>query len=187
MFESGANGVLDALAFGGAEQGNGMDSDSLLLSSQLKLTTEILGYGSHGTVVFKGYLEDGRQVAVKRMLIDFYEVATREIKLLQESDSHPNVLRYYCRVLDPRFLWIALELATGSLAEAIDGRCLLPDIKRIRNKMEWRAASELPTLISSDVFTNEKQVQLFNCLKNVNYKAFLLDIVNGMFKLKYFM
>ena len=55
------------------------------------------GYGSHGTVVYKGEF-DGRAVAVKRLLMDFYDVAFQEVKLLQESDDHPNVIRYFYKV-----------------------------------------------------------------------------------------
>lgn len=57
-----------------------------------------VGYGSHGTVVYKGEF-DGRAVAVKRLLIDFYDVAYHEVKLLQESDDHPNVVRYFYKVI----------------------------------------------------------------------------------------
>jgi serine/threonine-protein kinase/endoribonuclease IRE1 len=48
-----------------------------------------LGTGSNGTVVFAGKW-DGRAVAVKRMLVQFTEIASQETKLLRESDDHPN-------------------------------------------------------------------------------------------------
>lgn len=48
-----------------------------------------LGSGSNGTLVFAGKF-DGRDVAVKRMLIHFYDIASQETKLLRESDDHPN-------------------------------------------------------------------------------------------------
>lgn len=35
----------------------------------------------------------GRPVAVKRMLKAFHEAAEREMRLLIESDGHPNVVR----------------------------------------------------------------------------------------------
>lgn len=52
----------------------------------LTVSDEVLGYGSHGTVVYRGLLE-GRPVAVKRMLTDFHARADREISLLIESDG----------------------------------------------------------------------------------------------------
>lgn len=52
-------------------------------------TGEQLGSGSNGTLVFAGKF-DGRDVAVKRMLIHFYDIASQETKLLRESDDHPN-------------------------------------------------------------------------------------------------
>ena len=50
---------------------------------------EQLGMGSNGTVVFAGKFH-GRDVAVKRMLTQFWDIATQETQLLLESDHHPN-------------------------------------------------------------------------------------------------
>lgn len=44
-------------------------------------------------MVFAGEL-DGRPVAVKRMLRQFYEVARKEIGALILADEHPNIVRY---------------------------------------------------------------------------------------------
>lgn len=79
----------------------------------------IAGYGSHGTVVFRGSLQ-GRAVAVKRLLADFVTLASREVSLLQESDDHPNVIRYYYQEAHAGFLYIALELCPASLADLIE-------------------------------------------------------------------
>ena len=78
----------------------------------------ILGYGGHGTVVFKGLLE-GRQVAVKRMLKTYHGSADREISLLIESDGHPNVVRYFLKEVRGDFVYLALELCDLSLHELI--------------------------------------------------------------------
>ncbi|OMH83412.1 Serine/threonine-protein kinase/endoribonuclease IRE1 [Zancudomyces culisetae] len=86
--------------------------------SKLEITQTILGYGSHGTVVYLGKFE-GKPVAVKRLLIDFYGSAKLEIQALQEVDAHPNVIRYYCSEVQGSFLHIALELCIGSLHDAI--------------------------------------------------------------------
>ncbi|KAJ2025119.1 bifunctional endoribonuclease/protein kinase ire1, partial [Coemansia sp. S85] len=84
----------------------------------IKMSDQVLGYGSHGTVVYRGEFQ-GRAVAVKRLLMDFYDVAEHEVKVLQDSDSHPNVIRYYCTEQVGHFMFIALELCSGSLADAI--------------------------------------------------------------------
>ena len=81
-------------------------------------TLQVLGRGSHGTMVYKGSF-GGREVAVKRMLLDFYDIASHEVSLLQESDGHPNVVRYYDRESAGDFLYIALELCPASLEEVI--------------------------------------------------------------------
>lgn len=88
-------------------------------NSLLDVSTDVIGYGSHGTVVLKGTFEN-REVAVKRMLLDFYEVASQEVSLLQESDDHPNVIRYFCKQISDRFLYIALELCPGTLEDLIE-------------------------------------------------------------------
>ncbi|KAI9317157.1 kinase-like domain-containing protein [Dichotomocladium elegans] len=97
-------------------------------SRVLKLSRTVLGYGSHGTIVYKGEF-DGRQVAVKRLLIDFYDVAFHEVKLLQESDDHPNVIRYFYKEESDRFLYIALELCYGSLQDYMERSLSVGDMQ----------------------------------------------------------
>ncbi|KAJ7594156.1 other/IRE protein kinase [Mycena floridula] len=85
----------------------------------LIVSETVLGFGSHGTVVYKGSLQ-GRAVAVKRLLQDFVTLASREVSILQESDDHPNVIRYYYQEAHANFLYIALELCPASLADIIE-------------------------------------------------------------------
>lgn len=58
-------------------------------------------------------------MAVKRLLQDFVTVASREVALLQESDDHPNVIRYFYQEQRDTFLYIALELCPASLEDII--------------------------------------------------------------------
>ncbi|KFD66730.1 hypothetical protein M514_06831 [Trichuris suis] len=58
---------------------------------------QVLGHGCNGTIVYKGTF-DGRDVAVKRIFREYSKKAQREVKLLRESDSHRNVVRYFCMV-----------------------------------------------------------------------------------------
>ena len=83
------------------------------------LTDSVLGFGSHGTIVYKGTFGE-RDVAVKRMLLEFYDIASHEVGLLQESDDHPNVIRYYDKESAGEFLYIALELCPASLQDVIE-------------------------------------------------------------------
>lgn len=80
----------------------------------LLLTADVLGYGSHGTVVLRGSL-NGRPVAVKRMMSRFNRAADREVSLLIRSDGHPNVVRYYLRETKNEFVYLALQLCNMSL------------------------------------------------------------------------
>ncbi|KAG9236259.1 hypothetical protein BJ875DRAFT_372469 [Amylocarpus encephaloides] len=82
-------------------------------------TEKLIGTGSNGTMVFEGNF-DGRNVAVKRMLIQFFDIASQETKLLRESDDHPNVIRYFAQQQAAGFLYIALELCPASLADVIE-------------------------------------------------------------------
>ena len=70
-------------------------------------------------MVYQGSLQ-GRAVAVKRLLRDFVTLAAREVSILQESDDHPNVIRYYYQESQGNFLYIALELCPASLADVIE-------------------------------------------------------------------
>ncbi|KAK2734152.1 bifunctional endoribonuclease/protein kinase ire1 [Myotisia sp. PD_48] len=96
------------------------EADGAVRIGQLKVYTDtVLGHGSHGTVVYKGSF-DGRDVAVKRLLVEFYDIASHEVGLLQESDDHNNVIRYFCREQTAGFLYIALELCPASLQEIVE-------------------------------------------------------------------
>ncbi|XP_060030086.1 serine/threonine-protein kinase/endoribonuclease IRE2 [Erinaceus europaeus] len=79
---------------------------------------DVLGRGAGGTFVFRGQFE-GRAVAVKRLLRECFGLVRREVQLLQESDRHPNVLRYFCTERGPQFHYIALELCRASLQEFV--------------------------------------------------------------------
>ncbi|SCU82252.1 LANO_0B05600g1_1 [Lachancea nothofagi CBS 11611] len=100
----------------------------------LTVSKKVLGYGSSGTVVFQGTFQQ-RPVAIKRMLIDFYDIGTQEIKLLTESDHHPNVVRYYCSESSGRFLYIALELCTSSLEDVVEGKGTSSLVSDARKKL----------------------------------------------------
>ncbi|XP_023584297.1 serine/threonine-protein kinase/endoribonuclease IRE2 isoform X2 [Trichechus manatus latirostris] len=80
---------------------------------------DVLGRGAGGTFVFRGQFE-GRAVAVKRLLRECFGLVRREVQLLQESDRHPNVLRYFCTERGPQFHYIALELCRASLQEYVE-------------------------------------------------------------------
>ena len=62
------------------------------------------------------------------MLNDFVTIATHEVNLLQESDEHENVIRYFCKEQKGNFLYIALELCPASLADIIETPDLWPDL-----------------------------------------------------------
>ncbi|MCO5565342.1 hypothetical protein L7F22_019015 [Adiantum nelumboides] len=89
------------------------------VNRSLIISDEILGYGSSGTIVFKGTFQ-GRAVAVKRLLRDFVDVASKEVSLLESADNHANVIRYFYKEVTDSFLYIALELCPASLAEVIE-------------------------------------------------------------------
>jgi serine/threonine-protein kinase/endoribonuclease IRE1 len=87
---------------------------------KLEISEKILGYGSCGTVVYEGRLE-GRKIAVKRMLKDFYSLAEREsLILLQGGDSHPNVVSYFLKEEDEKFVYLALSYCSLTFGDLFD-------------------------------------------------------------------
>ncbi|KAH8812119.1 hypothetical protein F5884DRAFT_303148 [Xylogone sp. PMI_703] len=109
-------------------------SGPIIRVGQLEVNTDkLIGTGSNGTMVFEGNF-DGRSVAVKRMLIQFFDIASQETKLLRESDDHPNVIRYYAQQQAAGFLYIALELCPASLADVIEKPHLHRDLAQTGEK-----------------------------------------------------
>uniref|UniRef100_A0A7N6BUH3 Serine/threonine-protein kinase/endoribonuclease IRE1 n=1 Tax=Anabas testudineus TaxID=64144 RepID=A0A7N6BUH3_ANATE len=83
-----------------------------------------------GTFVFRGEF-DGRNVAVKRILPECVEVAEREVQLLRESDTHPNVIRYFCTERDRLFTYIAIELCASTLQQYVEDPTCFPELNPI--------------------------------------------------------
>ncbi|CAG8960130.1 hypothetical protein HYFRA_00010609 [Hymenoscyphus fraxineus] len=89
-------------------------SGPIIRIGALEVNTEkLIGTGSNGTMVFEGNF-DGRDVAVKRMLIQFFDIASQETKLLRE------IIRYFAQQQAAGFLYIALELCPASLADVVE-------------------------------------------------------------------
>ncbi|CAN8075156.1 unnamed protein product [Agarophyton chilense] len=99
---------------------NRSDSGWMTVGS-LMVSSKVLGYGSHGTIVYEGKMKPGdRKVAVKRLLRQFFESARKEISLLVELDeASPHVVRYFAMEEDSDFIYLALELCDGTLAERV--------------------------------------------------------------------
>ncbi|CCH41635.1 Serine/threonine-protein kinase [Wickerhamomyces ciferrii] len=103
--------------------------------NELTISDTVLGYGSYGTMVYKGTFQN-RDVAVKRMLIEFYDVASHEINLLTESDDHSNVIRYFYSETNDKFLYIALELCSASLEDIIEKPTNYLDLTKLMNPVD---------------------------------------------------
>ena len=64
---------------------------------QSPVCVDICVQSPHFFFCFRGRFEK-RDVAVKRVLIDFIDIDEREVELLRQADEHPNVIRYFCMV-----------------------------------------------------------------------------------------
>ncbi|XP_037118376.1 serine/threonine-protein kinase/endoribonuclease IRE1 [Syngnathus acus] len=93
-------------------------------------TSEALGRGSSGTFVFRGNF-DGRRAAVKRILPECFDVAEREVQLLRQSDTHPNVIRYFCTERDNLFKYIAIELCAATVQQYVEDPSDFPNLSPI--------------------------------------------------------
>ncbi|ODQ81858.1 hypothetical protein BABINDRAFT_170486 [Babjeviella inositovora NRRL Y-12698] len=153
-----------------SEVGSSTKSEGSLLSEvgsansrsstgNLVISDTVLGYGSHGTVVYKGTFES-RPVAVKRMLLDFFDVAQHEVALLQESDDHPNVVRYFCSQESEKFLYIALELCSASLEDVVEKAQRYPELSSMRpNTILYQIACGLNYLHSLKIVHRDLKPQ----------------------------
>lgn len=90
---------------------------SLKICSQTSLAPKFLIFPAPPRTALRRGQFEGRAVAVKRLLRECFGLVRREVQLLQESDRHPNVLRYFCTERGPQFHYIALELCRASLQE----------------------------------------------------------------------
>ena len=63
-------------------------------------------------------LDDGRKVAVKRMQIENFEIADKEVSHLRDSE-HPNIVRYHFSKRSDKFIYIVIELCQATLEHII--------------------------------------------------------------------
>lgn len=71
-----------------------MDNERWSTSRSIKWDeNDILGRGCEGTVVFSGHF-DGKEVAVKRLLLTNLQLVERELEALLHF-SHPRILQLY--------------------------------------------------------------------------------------------
>lgn len=93
--------------------------------------SQCIGYGSNSTLVHKGRFE-GHPVAIKMIPRETFKGITEkmitmsmgeedinEAKILRQYE-HKNVIRYYLLDHDVRFIYLALELCEGNLAEYLE-------------------------------------------------------------------
>lgn len=90
--------------------------------------TAELGRGYGGTLVCRGHFEK-RNVAVKILSKNYYKFFHREVSILQNIDSHPNVVRYFCSEEDINYYYIALEMCSCTLDEIISQPNLVMKMK----------------------------------------------------------
>ncbi|XP_030207170.1 serine/threonine-protein kinase/endoribonuclease IRE1 [Gadus morhua] len=114
----------------GLPQTTEVEGDEVNVGKMTFKPSEVLGHGSAGTFVFRGHF-DGRQVAVKRILPECFEVAEREVQLLRESDTHPNVIRYFCTERDRLFTYIAIELCAATLQQYVEDPTGFPGLSAV--------------------------------------------------------
>ncbi|KFW64645.1 Serine/threonine-protein kinase/endoribonuclease IRE1, partial [Pygoscelis adeliae] len=115
---------------------------------------DVLGHGAGGTFVFRGQF-DGRNVAVKRLLPEYFHLVDREVQLLRESDEHPHVVRYFCTEKDKQFHYIAIELCSATLQEYVESpsfdRRSLDPVSLLRQTMSGLAHLHSLSIVHRDL------------------------------------
>ncbi|CAJ0834716.1 1629_t:CDS:2, partial [Entrophospora sp. SA101] len=134
----------------------------------LEISNKILGYGANGSIVYKGRFE-GKDVAIKRLLLDYYKLAHHEVSLLQESDEHANIIRYYCTQQCENFFYIAIELCEDfGLCKKLEGYSSSFNIStnNISGTLGWRAPelSLLPQQPPNNRITKAVDIFSAGCL-----------------------
>jgi serine/threonine-protein kinase/endoribonuclease IRE1 len=118
--------------------------DGAVVIGRLRVGPKAIGYGSAGTIVYEGVL-DGRPVAVKRLLRQFYDLARKEIGVLILSDEHPAVVRCFAMEEDREFVYLALERCKGSLSDYVSSaegaEALAPVLRSAAGTLGARAAA----------------------------------------------
>lgn len=100
------------------------DEHGNLIIGKIKFHQEdVLGTGSKGTYVYKGYFENRQECAIKRIVAQTITFADREVDFLR-SLQHPNLVRYLATEHDPQFIYIGLELADCTLRTLIEEKKL---------------------------------------------------------------
>jgi serine/threonine-protein kinase/endoribonuclease IRE1 len=82
----------------------------------------MLGKGSMGTFVYVGIMEDGAEVAVKRILKqEFEDTAQNELEILSRIDASksPFIVSYRKCLNDATFVYIVLDLCEETLREHV--------------------------------------------------------------------
>ena len=77
---------------------------------------EVMGYGSHGTKVYKGEFQQ-RPIAIKQVPKKSSKTVDRETSIMLQIDQHPNILRYFGKEVDEHCLYIGTELCECTLKE----------------------------------------------------------------------
>jgi serine/threonine protein kinase len=83
---------------------------------------DVLGNGFSSTV-YKGKFGI-RNVAVKKVDNENFKLMEKEINLLQKSDEHLNIIRYFHTEKDERFSYIAVELCLCTLKDYVGDRII---------------------------------------------------------------
>ena len=108
----------------------------LQVSLPLKFSTDqslLLGTGSMGTSVYVGIMEDGSEVAVKRMVIAVCEeMAQNEIAILSliKTNKSPFIVSYRKFLKDETFLYLIVDLCEETLKEHVQRQ----DIEHLKEK-----------------------------------------------------
>ncbi|CAL8116804.1 unnamed protein product [Orchesella dallaii] len=117
--DTNQTGAVNILLTGKLKRENvGLES---LHAIKYDISSEFLGKGLHGTVVYKGRWTN-REVAIKRVNA-FNDIEknciANEIENLRECDSHENIIRFFAPIEKPNFVYVVLELCDMTLKQWI--------------------------------------------------------------------
>ncbi|KAL4512564.1 hypothetical protein ABPG72_020401 [Tetrahymena utriculariae] len=122
---------------------------------------KVLGYGVQGTVIFEGTFQ-GRDIAVKQLLKDNKDLASKEIQMLINL-QHKNIIKYYYFEETKEHILLGLEKCVGNINDLID-------YSNRKNKKKSEQDLKALCNIKKDFFTKSCMKNTFkDCLDGLSY------------------
>jgi serine/threonine protein kinase len=107
----------------------------VIVGSLTYFSNRIIGLGSFHTVVYEGESNDKRKMAIKKMPIEIFATAEREVTTAVKLD-HKNIVTFYNREMDEekKYVYLGLGYCEGTLKDIIVTKSKIEDLNKKPDK-----------------------------------------------------